>query len=443
MKKSLFTTLFAPVALAFLLTLGVVAGPVLATAQAYYGNYSNYSSAEPYNGCVNLTTYQGLGSTDAATEGQVSMLQIFLNQAGYLSGVSGTFDNGTYGAVINFQRAYGLSVTGIADPATRSVIDQQSCQNSTSGYIGSYQNSYPVTNYPGGSNCYWTGGTYDSTYVCTTAPIAPIVPVYPISPVICNNYGNGYNNNWNYGNGYNNNGYNNCNPYGVVLNSLSVSYAYNGATITITGSGFSNSGNTVYFGNSLISSNVYSPNGSTVTFTVPAGYYAGTYGITVKNASGYTSNSLSFTMNNNTGYNNNCNYNNGSYNNWNYGYSSNDNCLNNGNGNWNNTGSVLPTLSAITGPSNVEARTTNTWSVTTNGSNNGYVTLQANWGDGSTSNSNGSQNSYEYGNQSYSFSHEYLSGGSYTIRITATNNYGQSTYATYPVYVNGNGGYYY
>jgi hypothetical protein len=440
MKKSLFTSLFAPVFVGFVLMLGLIAGPAMATAQAYYGNFSTYSSAQPYNGCVSLTVSQGLGSTDAITDGQVSMLQVFLNQAGYLSGVSGTFDNGTYGAVVNYQRAYGLPITGIADPATRSLINQRSCTGLQTGYPGSYQVSYPVTNYSNGNNCYWTGGAYTSTYVCTNqsiVPLAPVVPVYPYSPS-CTNYGSNYNN---YGNNYNNNNqWNNCNPYGVVLNSLSASYTYSGATITVTGYGFSNSGNTVYFGNTLISSNVYSSNGTTLTFTVPAGYYTGTYGITVKNSAGYTSNSLSFTMNNNTSCNNNTN--------WNYGYQ-NNNCYNNSNWNtWNNSnngyygnennGYSNPVLSSISGPTNVQTGMMNTWSVSSYGSNSGYVTLRANWGDDSTSVSDRSANGSNYGSQNYTFSHEYSSPGIYTLVITATSNNGQVVTSNYTITVTGN-----
>ena len=432
MKKSLFTSLFAPLALGFVLVFAMLAGPTLtATAQSYYGNYSNYSGAAPYNGCAYLTVYQGLWSTDSSTSGQVTMLQVFLNQAGYLSGVSGTFDNGTYGAVINYQRAYGLPVTGVLDPATRALISQQSCGAGVSGgYPGSYQNSYPVTNYLNGNNCYWTGGTYNNMYVCTNTPVSPMVPpVYPYQPYQ-QGFCNGYNNyRYQYGNSY-------CNPYAAIINSLSVSYSYTGSTITITGSGFSPTGNTVYFGNTIISSNAVS-NGSTIVFTVPAGYYAGTYGVSVKNSFGYSSNTLSLDLTNNY---NNCNYNNG---NW----YSNNNCYNNvyQNGNYYVN---PPSLSNITGPSTVQAGVSNTWNVTSyvaNNSYNGYnnmLTLTANWGDVYNSGNN-TQTSYANGNQNFSFSHMYQNPGTYTLRITATDNSGRSTYETYTVVVTGNGNYYY
>ena len=391
MKKSLFTTPFVAAVLAIALFAGMA--PVT-NAQSYFGNYMN----QPYQSCVTLTAFQQPGSTDAYTGGQVSMLQQFLNQTGYLSGVSGTYDNGTLGAVINFQRAYNIQITGTVGPVTRAAINQQSCG---AGITNPYGPSYPVTNYSNVSNCYWTGGTYTSTYVCTTGsvvPVAPIAPVYP-APVVCNTWNNGY-----YGNN-NNNNY--CNSYNaVVINSLSSVATYNGTSITIKGSGFSASGNTVYFGNS-VTSNVYSSDGTTLTFTVPVGYYSGTYSINVKNALGMSSNSLSYIMSNVNYWNNN-NYN----------------------------GSL--SLSNISGPSGVQTGVTNTWTVTTSGSNSN-VTLHANWGDNYGVNAGSdTQQAYSYGSRTYSFSHVYQVPGTYTLRITATDSAGNSSYSTYVVTVTGN-----
>jgi hypothetical protein len=417
MKKSLFTPSFksvlTPIAAGFAIMVVLLAGTPTTDAQAYYGNYS----AQPYTGCVALTLYQGPGSTDAATAGQVSQLQIFLNQTGYLSGVSGTYDNGTLGAVINFQRAYGIQITGTVGPVTRSVINQQSCG---AGVVGSYTPSYPITNYSNGNNCYWTGSTYNSTYVCTSAPVAPIVPVAPVypSPIVCNTWNGNYNN---YGNNYNY-----CNYNRVEIDSLSAVNSYNSTTLTIKGTGFSTSGNTVYFGNAVIT-NAYSTNGTQLTFTVPAGYYSGTYGVSVKNASGVSSNTLSYIMSVPNNWNNNNGYN---------GYWNN-----------NNTYSNSPTVSNISGPSGVQTGVLNTWTVTAAGSNNSTVSVHVNWGDNYATSANDTQQSYGYGSQTYSFSHVYQSSGTYTIRVTATDASGFTSYSTYSITVNGsnnyNNGYYY
>ncbi len=409
MKKTLFSTLGKPVLGGFAATLTVIAlvAPAVSLAQPYYGNYS-YNA---YPSCLALTNYEGLGSTDGQTNGQVSELQIFLNQAGYLSGVSGTYDNGTLGAVINFQRAYGLVVTGTLNPQTISLINQQSCASGINGYGV----SYPVTNYSSGSNCYWTGTVYNSTYVCSNAGViaqpyvAPNQYIAP-TPAVCN---------WN--NGYYNGSYGNyCNGYGVNIRAISASYDYNTVTLTVSGYGFSASGNTVYFGNSVVSNAV--SNGSTLTFTVPAGYNWGTYGVHITNAQGQTSNTLSFTLGNANGYGWNGNY---DYNN---GYN---------NGYYNGQPYIAPTLSSISGPSNVAVGQTNTWTISTYGNSSNYYNypsvLTTNWGDGTVTNS---QNSYG-SNQTYTFTHAYMTPGTYTVRITITTN-GATSYQTYTVFVSGN-----
>jgi hypothetical protein len=439
MKKSTFTTLFAPVLGGFVIALAGIAGftPAAANAQPYYGQYS-YA---PYATCVDLTYTLSPGSTDAGTSGQVSQLQEFLNQTGYLSGVSGTFDNGTLGAVINYQRAYDLPITGIADAQTEAYMNQQSCASGVSGYAG----SYPSTNYSNGSNCYWTGGS-SNTYVCNSQVVTP-VSSYNSGYYNNSNYNSNYYNSGSYNNGYYNNSnycnesnsfyeqslsygntYNSCSGYNrVILNALSASYGYNTVTLTVTGVGFSLTGNTVYFGNTAIA-NVSSPNGTTLSFTVPAGFTTGTYGVTVTNASGSTSNVLSYIMSNS--------YNNG-YNPI-YPDQNTSGYLNN-----------APTLSNISGPSEVSVGQNATWTVTAyNGSSyygNG-ASLSVNWGDAYTVNANNTQQAYSNSNQTYSFSHVYVTPGTYTIRITATSVTGQTTSSTYIVTVGGssiyNNGYY-
>jgi hypothetical protein len=427
MKKSLFIALF--------LAIAILAGsvPVITNAQAYYGNYSTYGSAY---GCLTLTAYQQLGTTDSQTNGQVTLLQEFLNQTGYLSGVSGTFDTGTLGAIINYQNAHGILATGVLDPITISAINAQSCEN---GYGSNYGGSapiysYPITQYGNGTNCYWSGG-YNSTYVCRTSGAPIIYPVNPGDPMICNTnvYGNGYYNNGSWNNG--------CNGYNSIrLNSLSASYSYNTATITVTGYGFTSSGNTVHFGNSIIS-NVYSPNGTTLVFSVPTGYAVGTYSITVSNAQGGLSNALSFAISGNSYYGN--NWNGSAYNN--YGNNCDTNyyvpVYNNYSNKYDCNSNAAPILSAITGPSNVVTGTTNTWDVSLENSSTAYASLTMNWGDGDSSIPSSSNSGY---NGIYSFSHEYITPGVYTMRLTSTSANGVTTYQTYTVTVTGygNNGYY-
>ncbi len=395
-----------------LLVFGVLIGATpIASAQIYgypynYGTsgYSSSSYGATPQICTALTTYQTLGSTDLGTSGQVTMLQVFLNRAGYLSGVTGTYDYGTVGAVVNYQRAHNLVITGTVGPLTRSIINQESCG---AGYQNNYTNPYAGNSNT--SNCTWNG----STYVCSYGvPVAPVAPIY--TPV----YNGGYNNNYNngYGNCGNSYGYysNTCGPqYGVVLNSSTASYNYNTTTLTVRGSGFTPNGNTVYFGTTVIP-NVASYDGSTITFSVPTGYYPGTYNISVKNSLGYTSNSLQFIISAANGYQN--------------GYYNNNN----------NYYYAAPTLSSISGPSIVSTNTANIWTVTSTGTNNNQpVTLRADWGDGISSVNDTQQGYGQYGSNTYSFNHMYSTPGTYTLRITATSNSGQTSYATYIITARG------
>jgi peptidoglycan hydrolase-like protein with peptidoglycan-binding domain len=119
MKHSLFSVV---------LGIALVAGAAVANAQTYV--YPLTSGVPLPSACVSFTAYQTFGSSDITTSGQVSELQVLLNREGYLSGVSGTYDNGTYGAVINYQRAHGIQITGTVGPITAAALSQDGCQGS-------------------------------------------------------------------------------------------------------------------------------------------------------------------------------------------------------------------------------------------------------------------------------------------------------------------------
>jgi peptidoglycan hydrolase-like protein with peptidoglycan-binding domain len=98
-----------------------------------------------------------------------------------------------------------------------------------------------------------------------------------------------------------------------VINSLSSAGGYIGSQVTVYGSGFSSTGNTVNLGAGVIP-NITSSNGSSLTFTVPTGinlacFYSqprclvatqqltpGTYKISVENSNHVKSNEVSFTV---------------------------------------------------------------------------------------------------------------------------------------------------
>lgn len=77
-------------------------------------------------------------SSDATTNGEVSMLQDFLVASSLLkSTVTGYFGLGTFAAVKQYQRSVGISGTGYVGPLTKAKIYEQSCSGSYSSATAS------------------------------------------------------------------------------------------------------------------------------------------------------------------------------------------------------------------------------------------------------------------------------------------------------------------
>ncbi len=110
--------------LSFVLILMVFLGSVLtASAQAISTQY--VSTAIP---CTNISVGLRYGSRDASTNQQVSLLQFFLNNQGYLSvSPTGYFGPLTKRAVIAFQSNNGLAADGIVGVQTRAHIYAKGC----------------------------------------------------------------------------------------------------------------------------------------------------------------------------------------------------------------------------------------------------------------------------------------------------------------------------
>lgn len=248
-------------------------------------------------------------------------------------------------------------------------------------------------------------------------------------------------NNYGYNGGYNN--YSGT----PVLSSLSMSSGAVGTVVTIYGSGFDSSNNTISFGDQKFTS-IPSYNGTAIAFTVPqiynqtynnnqycaypysncnnnSGYNnAGTYPVSVTTNRG-TSNSLLFTV---TSGNNNCYKNNN-----NYGYNYyNSNCYNN-----------PISVSNVTGPTTLATGAQGVWSLTLYNPNSNYVSVSARWGDENTYNIYGyssqqsTQSSSVQGQQTVSFTHTYQTSGYYTVIFTATDNTGAQTNVSATVNVSG------
>jgi len=253
----------------------------LALAQTYYP--TSY-------GCVSVPVGISLGSRGSS----VLTLQNFLISRNYPGGgawmATSYFGAATQAAVRNFQQSQNLFQTGMVDATTASAISRVSCLP-LAGQSGSVLGSV------------YTTPTYPYTYPTPTL-------TYPQYPTYPNYYGNA-----------------------PVITSLSQNTGMPGNVVIIYGVGFDTWNNTVNFGGTMLS-NISSPNGTSLTFTVPSTYYsyslAGTaVQLSVSGGRG-TSNTLGFTV---WGQNNYCGlygYNNCGCNNYypyTYGYNSAASCL--------------------------------------------------------------------------------------------------------------------
>lgn len=229
-----------------------IAAPGIVEAQAYYSpSYSySYVYTNPYlgyqstgqtggYGCTILTNDLSYGSRGSG----VSTLQSFLVSQHYPGDgawmITGYFGRATEQAVRNFQAGRGLLQTGVVDWQTREAIRQASCGGAGYAYTAS---AYPY---------------YSQQY--------PYQYNYP--------YGYGY-------------------TAPLRLDSLSAQSASAGSSITLYGSGFDSTYNTVHFGSNA-ASGAGAANGTSLSVVVP-NLPSGVYNIYVTNARG-TSNSLSFT----------------------------------------------------------------------------------------------------------------------------------------------------
>jgi hypothetical protein len=165
MKKPLYSAVF-------LASVMLVSAPSLVSAQTYnnqYG-YSNSSS------CISLTRYLSLGSSDSLNSGQVTMVQQFLNTTGYLRGVTGNFDQGTFGAVVNYQREHGISTTGTVGPRTRAAINAQSCNgNNSNNNSNNSSNGYGTVSISSLSNSSGYAGSSVTIYGTNLSTSNPVV----------------------------------------------------------------------------------------------------------------------------------------------------------------------------------------------------------------------------------------------------------------------------
>lgn len=204
--------------------------------------------------------------------------------------------------------------------------------------------------------------------------------------------------------------YNCPNTQTPVITSLSPQQGAVGTSVTVYGSGFTSTGNTVHFGNGIIA-NLQSYDGHSVSFIVPStvsgyGYQPiglGTYQVSVGNSYGVTSNTMPFTIT--------------------------------------ATGStVAPSITSVNGPTSVGIGASGTWTLTVQNPSAAYLTTSVNWGDANVYGTQAaSQTVSAQGSNTLTFSHIYYTAGTYTITFTVSNGAGQQNTASATVSVSNSG----
>lgn len=167
--------------------------------------------------------------------------------------------------------------------------------------------------------------------------------------------------------------------------------------MTVRGSGFSSTGNTVRFGVGTISNVRSTDNGTRLTFTVPSrlteygsnqSVTRTTYQVSVTNATGHTSNALSFRVTDTD----------------------------------DNNGDIE--ITSVSGPSSLEVGERGTWTVRVEADDSNYFTFTVDWDDDN-------DHPYPYAqsqtfSQTNTLSHTYYKEDNYSVRFTVTNAWGAS-----------------
>jgi hypothetical protein len=206
------------------------------------------------------------------------------------------------------------------------------------------------------------------------------------------------------------NNYAPSNPSYISAQYLSPQQGGVGTAVTVYGTGFTTTGNTVHFGSGIMS-DLNSPDGRSVSFIVPSqltGFGTqpltlGTYGVSVTNNIGLSSNTIPFTVTS-TG------------------------------------GNTAPVITSVSGPTSLGSGVQGTWSLTLNNSNSSYVTASVNWGDTGNGYVNMAAPQIVYaGTQAVTFTHAYNIAGTYTITFTVADASGETNTSTLTVTVGGSG----
>lgn len=370
---------------------GYVASPsfVVNPFSYSYNNYSNvypnYSNTYPYN---YSTTYPYTYPTYpyATTPSITSMSQntgvpgnsVTLYGVGF-DPANNTVYFGTQ-AISGISSENGTSLT-FTIPSYYGYAANQSVQLYVSNSRGT-SNTMTFTLYPYGSSYFPYNYNYQNQYQCSFP--------YSYGQCGCGAFGV------------------NCPNTGVpTIIYLNPTSGAVGTSVTVFGSGFSATGNSVHFGAGVIA-NLNSADGRSVSFIVPSqltGYgsqpvVVGTYNVSVTNSSGITSNAMSFLV---TAV----------------------------------ASGVAPSIQSVNGPTKLAAGAQGTWTIVVNNPGSSYLTVSVNWGDSNVYGyaASAPQTVYTQGQTTLSFTHIYYAAGTYAPIFTASNNAGQQNSASASVVV--------
>ena len=352
------------------------AGIANAQSYSYPATPVTYPTLGVSSSCINLTRdlSKGARGTDVSTLQSFLVAQNYPGSGSWM--VTGYFGAATETAVRNFQTTHNLAVSGIVNAGTRAAMAD--CQPSqiggTSVGFGVQPFAiFPQYNVPAASTVPACGSqSYPYTFgqFCPTPVLVPTLSF--LTP-----------------------------PQGAI-----------GSTVTIYGSGFSPTGNTVRFGNGILTNIGSNYSGNAITFTVPSaltGYgnqqvTLGTYQVAVSNGQGQTSNTLPFTVD--------------------------------------SFGSFgAPGITSVTGPTTLQTGVSGTWSVTVRSIVNTHTTLSVRWGDENFygAQTTAPQSQYISTAQTFTFTHAYSQAGTYTVTFSAIGQNGQEIRSTATVTVSGSG----
>lgn len=410
--------------------------------------------------CVDITMNLAYGSRSS----EVSSLQSFLVDQNYPGGgswmITGYYGAATQAAVKDFQHQHNLTPSGIVDSATRAALSCRSTY-STPSYVAPvvptyvnpftpYSYGYPyynngttpmltslsvntggagtnVTIYGTGfdyaNNTVYLGSQTLGTFASNGTSITVVIPSNAgsgnVTLYVMNSHGTSntlafnvlpyfnmcqYPYLYSYGANCGCSVYGNClsdsNTYAPTISYLSPSSGAVGASVTVYGSGFTTTGNTVHFGQGVIA-NLGSADGRSVSFIVPgqiSGYGStqttlGNYTVSVTNSAGYSTGSLVYSVTS-------------------------------------LASTPMPTITSLNGPTTLQTGVQGTWTLIVNNPSNAYLTTSISWGDAGTYGATVAAPQTFYGNNTLTFTHTYSASGTYIITVTVSNGNGQSNTTT-------------